>query len=73
MELILCRVAGSSCWLTHNIAPHISLHGPPYHKTMKKYEDFKGMVVFLFFLREFVIQNMAPSLSTRSLLISHCL
>ena len=33
-------------WLTHNIAPHISLHDPPYHKTMKKNEDFEGVAVF---------------------------
>ena len=39
MEQILCRVVESSCLPTHNIAPHISLHDPPYHKTMKKYED----------------------------------
>ena len=43
MELILCRIVASSCSLTHNIAPHISLHDPPYHTTMKKYEDFEGM------------------------------
>ena len=47
MVLILCTVVASSCWLTHNIAPHISLHDLPYHKTMKKYEDFEGMAVFL--------------------------
>ena len=41
------RVVVSTCWLTHNIAPHISLHDPPYHKTMKKYEDFEGMVISL--------------------------
>ena len=41
MEYILCRVVESSCLLTHNIAPHISSHDPPYHKTMKKYEDFE--------------------------------
>ena len=35
MEWILCRVVESSCWPTDNIAPHISLHDPPYHKTMK--------------------------------------
>ena len=38
----------SSCLPTHNIAPNISLHDLPYHKTMKKYEDFEGMEVFLF-------------------------
>ena len=47
MEQKLCRVVVSSCLLTHNIAPRISLHDPPYHKTMKKYEDFEGMVVSL--------------------------
>ena len=40
MEYILCRVVESSCLLTHNIAPHISLHDLPYHKTMKKYDNF---------------------------------
>ena len=35
MEQILKRVVVSSCLLTHNIAPLISLHDPPYHKTMK--------------------------------------
>ena len=47
MELILCRVAESSCLPTHNIVPHTSLHDQPCHKTMKKYEDFEGMVIFL--------------------------
>ena len=47
----------SSCWLTHNIAPHISLHDPPYHKTMKKYEDFEGMAVSLFSPRKFAIRT----------------
>ena len=46
MEWILCRIVESSYWPTHNIAPHISLHELPYLKTMKKYEDFEGMVVF---------------------------
>ena len=46
MEKILCRVVASSCWLTHNIAPHTSLHDLPYHKTMKKYEDFQSMKLF---------------------------
>ena len=46
MEQILCRVVGSSCLITHNIAPHISLHDLTYHKTMKKYEDFPSVVVF---------------------------
>ena len=32
----------STGWLTHIIAPHISLHDPPYHKTMKKYENSQG-------------------------------
>ena len=41
-ELILCRVAESSCLPTHNIVPHTSLHDQPYHKTMQKYEDFEG-------------------------------
>ena len=36
----------SPCWLTHNIAPHISWHDLPYHKTTKKYSDFPSLVVF---------------------------
>ena len=58
MELILCRVAASSCLPTHNIVPHTSLHDQPCHKTMKKYEDFEGMVISLLFPRKFSIQNM---------------
>ena len=46
MELILCRVAESSCLPTHNIVPLISLHDQPCHKTMKKYEDFEERVIF---------------------------
>ena len=37
----------SSCSPTHNIVPHISLHDPPCHMTMKKYEDFVGMAISL--------------------------
>ena len=48
MEWILCRVVESSCWLTHNIVPHISLHDQSCHKTMKKCEDFERMVISLF-------------------------
>ena len=52
-----------SCWVvllpTHNIVPHMSLHDQPCHKTMKKYENFKGD------------SNMVLQLSTKSLLISH--
>ena len=43
--------------LTQNITPHISLHDPPQHKTMKKYEDFEGMVVSLLSPRKFWIQT----------------
>ena len=57
MEWMLCRVAGSSCWPTHNIAPHTSLHDQPCHKTMKKYEDSEGMVISLLTPRKFAIQN----------------
>ena len=46
MEQILCRVVESSCSPTHNIIPHTSLHDPPHHMTMKKYESFDGMVIF---------------------------
>ena len=47
----------SSCLLTHNIAPHISLHDIPYHKTMKKYEVFECMEVFLFSPLKFAIRT----------------
>ena len=57
MEWILCRVAESSCLPTHNVAPHTSLHDQPCHKTMKKYEDFEGMVVFLLHPRKFTIRT----------------
>ena len=57
MELILCGVVESSCLPTHNIVPHTSLHDPPHHKTMKKYEDFEGMKVFLFLPLKFAIRT----------------
>ena len=57
MELMLYRVVESSCLLTHNIAPHTSLHDPPYHKTMKKYEDSQSMEAFQFLPWKFVIQT----------------
>ena len=57
MEWILCRVVASSYWPTHNIAPHISRHDLPYHKTMKKYEDFEEMAVSLFFPLKFAIRS----------------
>ena len=47
-EQILCRVVETSCLLTHNIAPHISSHDLPYHKTMKKNENSWSMEVFQF-------------------------
>ena len=47
MEWILYRVAESSCLLTHNIAPHISLHDLPY-QTTKNYEDFHRWNFFTF-------------------------
>ena len=43
--------------LTHNIVPHTSLHDQPYHKTMKKYEDFEGMVISLLPPRKFAIRT----------------
>ena len=57
MEWILCRVAESSCLPTHNIVPHTSLHDQPCHKTMKKYEDFEGMVISLLHPRKFAIRT----------------
>ena len=47
----------SSCWLTRNIVPHISLHDEQHHKSMKKYKDFAGMEVFLFSPRKFAIRT----------------
>ena len=57
MELILCRVVESSCLPTHNIVPHISLHGLPCHMTTKKYADFPSMVIFQLLLQKFWIQT----------------
>ena len=44
-------VVESSYSPTHTIVPHTSLHDQPCHKTMKKYEDFEGMVISLLLLR----------------------
>ena len=57
MEWILCRVVESFCLLTDNIAPYISLHDLPYHKTMKKYENSQSMEVFQFTPRKFAIRT----------------
>ena len=57
MEWTLCRDVKSSCLPTNNIVPHISLHDQPCHETMKKYEDFEGMVIFLLLPRKFTIQT----------------
>ena len=35
----------STCWQTHNIVPHTSLHDPPNQKTVKECEDFGEMEV----------------------------
>ena len=69
----LCGVVESSCLLTHNIAPHTSLHDPPYHKTMKRYEDSQSMEAFLVHPRKFWIQTWFCIFFTISLLLSHCL
>ena len=58
MEWILCRVVESSCLPTHNIALHTSLHDPPYHKTMKKYEDFEWNGCFSVLTAEILDSNM---------------
>ena len=71
MEWILCKVVESSCLRTHNFVPHTSLHDQPFHKTMKRYEDFEGMVISLLLPRKFAIQTWFCNLSTISLLISH--
>ena len=57
MELISCRVVESSFLITHNIAPHISLHDLPYHKTTKRFEYFPSMEIFKLLLRKFAIQT----------------
>ena len=57
MEEILCRVDVSSCLPIHNIVPHTSFHDQPCHKTMKKHEDFEGMVISLFAPWKLVIQT----------------
>ena len=41
----------------HNIVPHTSWHDPPYHKTMKKYEDFEGWQFLWSLPRKFVIRT----------------
>ena len=57
MEYILCRVVESSCLLTHKYRSTHFLHDPPYHKTMKKYEDSQSMESFLFSPLKFTIQT----------------
>ena len=52
-EELLSRLV---CQLT--IVPHTPLHDHLCHKTMKKYEDFEEMVIFLLPPRKFAIQNM---------------
>ena len=42
---------------THNIAPHISSHDLPYHKTIKKYENSQSMEVFQFLPLKFAVQT----------------
>ena len=41
----------------NNVVPHTSLHDQPYHKTMKKYEYFEGMVISLIHPQKFAIQT----------------
>ena len=52
-----CRVVESSCSIAHNIAPHISSHDLPYHKTMKKCEISQSTEAFQFLPRKFAIQT----------------
>ena len=54
---ILCRVVESSCLPTHSFVDHTSLHDQPCHKTMKKYEDFEGMVISLLSPRKLKIRT----------------
>ena len=67
VELLSRLVANSQYRSTHS-----SLHDQPYHKTMKKYEDFEGMVISPLPSAEIRDSNMVLQLSTISLLISHC-
>ena len=47
----------SCCVVFDNIVPHTSLHDQPCHKTMKKYEDFEGMVISVLHPRKFAIRT----------------
>ena len=46
-----------TCFPTHNIVPHTSLHDQPCLMTMKKDEDVEGMVVSLLLTRKFAIRT----------------
>ena len=61
----LCRIVESSCLLTHNIAPQISSHDLPYHKTMKRYEKFSEYGSFSVPPAEFVIQTLSYMIKER--------
>ena len=52
-----CGVVGSSCLPTHDIVPHVSLHDPPCHRTMNKFEDVEGMVISLLLPRKFATRT----------------
>ena len=69
MELILCRVVASSCLPTHKIAPHISSHDLPYHRTTKKYDNSGSMEVFQFSatISEHVFDNSPKDFVSSSL------
>ena len=41
-----------------DLLANISLHDPPYHKTMEKYEDFEEMVISLLSSAEILDSNM---------------
>ena len=73
MGLILCRVVESSCLPTHNVVPHISWDDLPYRKTTKKIRRFSEHGYFSVAPSEILDSNMVLSVSTISLLVSHCL
>ena len=63
MELRLCKTVELFCSSVRNIAPHISLHDLPHHRTMKKClrQVSLSRVVFLLLPRRFWIQTYFPN------------
>ena len=59
MELLLCTVAGVFCSPARSIAPRISLHGLPYHRSMARClrQVSLSKIVFLLLLQRSWIQT----------------